>query len=118
MSKHTSIGYSLLASGTDTTTYINTHARQTSIKEAIFIQQFTYLWGECKKTGDREFFIIPANFCRPIGMSIYSFRTIVKKWESIGLIQTFLHGCPMKKWYRLNEDRFMQYICQLEGSNQ
>ena len=101
----------------NTTTYNNIIARQTSIMEAIFVQRFLYLWEKFKYVTQGEIFIVPDRFCSPIGMTLYAFREITKKWERLGIISTKCKHIPLKKYYKLNEKTLAKYLdklCQQE----
>jgi len=90
------------------TVYDNIIARATSIEEAVFIRRIIYLWKKFKQYG--EMFIVPEKFSQPIGMSVYQFRKIVKKWEQLKLIRTESKGLPIKKWYQLDENAIANYL--------
>lgn len=94
------------------TVYDNDIARASSIMEAVFVRRFIYLWEKCKHKG--EMFIIPDDFCNPVGMTKYAFRKIVKRWEEKGIIKTKSKGLPLKKWYRLNENKLAKHLTTLK----
>lgn len=97
----------------NTTTYDNVIACQTSIDEAIFLRRFIWHYESHKHENDGEVFIAPKRFVGPIGMTVYAFRKIVKKWERLKLIITISKGKKYLKWYTLDEDRLAGYFSHL-----
>ena len=96
------------------TVYDNEIARATSIDEAVFIRRILYLWK--KYEGEESIYIIPKKFTLPIGMTLYSFRKIVKKWEDLDLIETESKGVPLKKYYSPNKENIANYLNDLRSS--
>ncbi len=94
------------------TVYDNDIARTSSIDEAVFIRRIIYLWEKFKC--NKEIFIVPKEFAEPVGMSIYIFRKLVKKWEKEKIIETKNKGLPLKKWYKINEDLLAKYLTNLK----
>ena len=99
----------------DITVYDNQIAKASSIDEAVFIRRIIFLWEKCKH--DKEMFIVPKKFAEPVGMSIHSFRKIVKQWEKKKIIKTKNKGLPLKKWYRINEKLLAKHISELKGNH-
>jgi len=97
------------------TVYDNDLARGSSIEEAVIIRRFLYLWEKFKAEGQDKIFIQPKLFCEPVGLSLYAFRTVMKKWEIFGWVNTRCMGIPQKKYYRLLEEHFARYLSSLRA---
>jgi hypothetical protein len=93
------------------TVYDNNIAVATSIDEAVFVRRILYLW---QKFNKQPMFIVPERFCHPVGMSVYSFRKIVRQWEKDKLITTECHGLPLKKYYAINEENLSSYLNKIK----
>ncbi len=100
------------------TVYDNSLAISLGIHEAIFVRRFIYLWEKFKHLNEDSIFIIPLKFYGPIGMSNHAFRTIVKKWEDLGIITTESKGLPLKKWYVLKEKKLASYLSKAMADSQ
>ncbi len=94
----------------NTTSYDNTIACQTSMEEAVFIRRFIWYYEDKKKKGRGWVYIRPRIFALRVGMSLYTFRKIVKKWERLKLVETKCEGRKYLKYYHLNEDRMAEYL--------
>lgn len=97
----------------NTTTYDNIIARHTSIEEAVFLKRFIWHYENHKHESKGWVFIVPKAFTMPVGMSMYSFRKIVKKWEDLKILRTVTKGLPLKKYYHLNEEKLAHYLTQI-----
>lgn len=110
------IPYSFWATGgneRNVTVYDNDIARESSIEEAVIIRRFIYLW-EKLKADRNEVFIVPKDFCQPVGLSIYAFRRVMETWEKKKIITTTCRGIPLKKFYTLNENRLALHLSYLK----
>lgn len=87
------------------------------IEKAAFISRFFFLQERLSKKNimDKEgkFFIIPKKFTKPIGMSLHSFRKIVKEYETMGLLITQSKGLPLKKWYLPVMNKWDNYLGEI-----
>jgi hypothetical protein len=94
----------------NTTTYDNVIACQTSMEEAVFVRRFIWLYESKKQEGQGWVFIVPKTFAERVGMSVYSFRRVVKRWEHLNILETKSKGLPLKKYYHLDEERLAWYL--------
>lgn len=94
----------------NTTSYDNVIAQATSMEEAVFIRRFLWHYERKKREGNGWVFIVPKAFAVRVGMTVYAFRKVVRKWEKLKIIQTRSKGLPLKKYYRLNEDGLAKYL--------
>lgn len=97
------------------TVYDNDLARGSSIEEAVVIRRFIYLWEKFKEEQKDKIFIQPEAFCKPVGLTVYSFRRIMKEWEAIGFLRTHCMGLPLKKYYHIDEGDFAGYLSEIRA---
>jgi hypothetical protein len=93
--------------------YDKTLAQNTSMEEAVFVSRFIWHYEKFRRVNNDWVFIQPQIFTRPLGMSVYTFRKIAKKWEELGLVETKCKGIPLKKWYRLNTNKLAEYLSEI-----